>query len=192
MGCVAVFAPQKGATEHMMKDLAAGMDHVARVVEQQLGISVANITSGGAAGGLGAAAVAFMGATLTPGARCFIRETGLHALVDGTTWLITGEGCLDSQSLQGKVVSGIIETAQAAGARVAVIAGQVRLAQDQYRAAGITHALPIMQPGMSLQEALTHTPELLHTTAARLALLFAGSHTTARSCRKGLGTASAT
>lgn len=106
-GAAHVFGPQKGADEAMVKRLNRGLDHMAQVVERDLGQSVAKIPGAGAAGGMGAGCMAFLGAELKSGIECVLDTVGFDDLLEGTDLVITGEGRIDSQSVQGKVISGI-------------------------------------------------------------------------------------
>lgn len=106
-GAAHVFGPQKGADEAMVERLDRGLGHLAQVVERDLGVSVAQIPGAGAAGGMGAGCMAFLGAELKSGIECVLDTVGFDGLLDGTDLVITGEGQIDSQSVQGKVISGI-------------------------------------------------------------------------------------
>ena len=106
-GAAHVFGPQKGADEAMVERLDRGLDHLAQVVERDLGVSVAQIPGAGAAGGMGAGCMAFLGAELKSGIECVLDTVGFDGLLEGTDLVITGEGRIDSQSVQGKVISGI-------------------------------------------------------------------------------------
>ena len=85
------------------------------------------------------------------------------------SWVITGEGKFDEQSLRGKVVSAVTKLAREHGARVAVLAGSVTLPESTYRAAGIEVALETRQLGTSLEDALAQADTNLETAARRLA-----------------------
>ena len=106
-GAAHVFGPQKGADEAMVERLDRGLGHLAQVVERDLGVSVAQIPGAGAAGGMGAGCMAFLGAELKSGIECVLDTVGFDGLLEGTDLVITGEGRIDSQSVQGKVISGI-------------------------------------------------------------------------------------
>ena len=168
-GAARVYGPQKGATPEMVEQLDAGLAHLARMVKEQLGRDIACLPGAGAAGGLAAGAVAFMNARLVPGIDAIMSQTRLAEAVAGADWVITGEGSFDEQSLRGKVVSGVTRVARAAGARVAVCAGQVRLEPGRYRQAGIEAAVACMEPGMELDYAIAHGAELLDCAARRFA-----------------------
>jgi glycerate kinase len=168
-GAAQVYGPQKGATPGMVAQLDAGLAHLARVVKEQLGRDIACLPGAGAAGGLAAGAVAFLNARLVPGIDAVMSQTRLTEAVAGADWVVTGEGSFDEQSLRGKVVSGVTRVARAAGARIAVCAGQVRLEPGRYRQAGIEAAVACMEPGMELDYAIAHGAELLDGAARRFA-----------------------
>jgi len=168
-GAARVYGPQKGATPEMVEQLDAGLARLARVVKEQLGRDIACLPGAGAAGGLAAGAVAFMNARLVPGIDAIMSQTRLTEAVVGADWVVTGEGSFDEQSLRGKVASGVTRVARAAGAKVAVCAGQVRLEPGTYRQAGIEAAVACMEPGMKLDYALAHSAELLDRAARRFA-----------------------
>ena len=88
-------------------------------------------------------------------------QIGLAEALADADWVITGEGCFDHQSLRGKVVSGVARVAAECGARVGVIAGQVRLPPEVYAQNSIETAVACRRSGMSLDHALQHSAELL-------------------------------
>jgi glycerate kinase len=168
-GAARVFGPQKGATPEMVEQLDAGLAHLARLVKEQLGRDIAELPGAGAAGGLAAGAVAFMNGRLISGVEAVMSQIRLPEAVAGANWVVTGEGSFDEQSLRGKVVSGVVRIARAAGAKVAVCAGQVRLGPQKYRHAGIETAVACMDAGMELDYAIAHSAELLDCAARRFA-----------------------
>ena len=168
-GAARVFGPQKGATPEMVEQLDAGLAHLARLIKEQLGRDITCLPGAGAAGGLAAGAVAFLDGRLISGVEAVMAQIRLPQAVTSADWVITGEGSFDEQSLRGKVVSGVVRVARAAGAKVAVCAGQVRLEPPEYRQAGITTAMACMEPGMELDDAMARGAELLDCAARRLA-----------------------
>jgi glycerate kinase len=165
-GAARIFGPQKGATDAGVERLECGLMHLADLIDAQLGIDVRDLQGGGASGGLGAGLVAFADAHLVSGVDEVMEVIGIQQALKGADWVITGEGRFDQQSLHGKVVSGIARTAAAAGARVAVIAGQVDLAGET--ASGIDVALASCPPHMPLAEAMSEAGVLLQEAARRL------------------------
>lgn len=106
-GAAYVFGPQKGADKDMVERLDQGLCHLALVMKRDLGVSVAQIPGAGAAGGMGGGCMAFLGGELKSGIECVLDTVQFDVLLDGTDLVITGEGRIDSQSVQGKVISGI-------------------------------------------------------------------------------------
>ena len=106
-GAAYVFGPQKGATPELVEVLDRGLRHASAVVEQDCGVDIANLKGGGAAGGMGAGMVGFFGATLNRGIDVVLDTVGFDGFVRRADLVITGEGCLDASSLDGKVVVGV-------------------------------------------------------------------------------------
>lgn len=123
-GCARVFGPQKGATPGQVDRLAGGLENLGAVMARHGRPELASMPMGGAAGGLGAGLVHFAHATLTGGADWVLERVGFDAALAGADLVITAEGVFDATSLSGKVVGEVIRRAQAARARVAVIAAQ--------------------------------------------------------------------
>jgi glycerate kinase len=168
-GAARVYGPQKGATPQMVETLDAGLAHLARLIRDQLGRDVADLPGAGAAGGLAAGAVAFMNARLVSGIDTVMSQSRLQEAMIDADWVITGEGCFDAQSLRGKVVCGVARLAKASGAKVCVLAGQVLLPAEKYRAAGVETALACMDGGMQLDYAIANAEPLLARAARRFA-----------------------
>ena len=106
-GAAMVYAPQKGATPEMVKLLNEQLIQFDHILQTQLGYSVAALPGAGAAGGFGAGAVAFLQAKLQSGIDTVLELTKFEKQIQFADLVITGEGKLDQQSLQGKVISGI-------------------------------------------------------------------------------------
>lgn len=166
-GAARVFGPQKGATAEMVEELDSGLKHLAKVIREQLGCDVKDMPGAGAAGGLAAGAVAFMNAKLVSGIDVVMSMSNLYNELKSADWVISGEGSFDSQSLRGKVVSGIIRQACRTKTCVAVIAGQVKLSQSQYRRSGIRAAISCKDQNMTLDYAIKNSRTLLFNAAVK-------------------------
>ena len=173
-GAARMFSPQKGATPEMVERLESGLAHLAKLVKAQLGKDIAEIPGAGAAGGLSAGAAAFLNARLVSGINTVIAATGFENELKNADWVVTGEGSFDSQSLCGKVISGILRVAEKTRTRIAVIAGTVKLTEDEWRRAGITAALQLREPGMSVEESIAREPELLAARVREFAMRYIG------------------
>ena len=124
-GAACVFAPQKGADEATVVFLDGQLRALAGVIEAKLGRSVAALPGAGAAGGLGAGMVAFLGAQLRPGIEAVLDLVRFDARLDGCDLVLTGEGRLDTQSVRGKVISGVAKHAKEKSVPVVAIVGGV-------------------------------------------------------------------
>jgi glycerate kinase len=168
-GAARVFGPQKGATPEMVERLEAGLNHLAVVVKQQLGIEIDKIPGSGAAGGLSAGAIAFMNAKLVSGVETIMRESGLIKEISDADWVITGEGRFDSQSLRGKVISGIAKAARLRRVKVAVIAGRVELSKSKWRDFGISDAIGLSDETTDVSYTIANTKSLLAEATRKFA-----------------------
>ena len=160
-GAARVFGPQKGATPAMVERLDAGLRHLGQLVAEQLGVDLLSLPGAGAAGGLAGGAVAFLNAKLISGIETIMHISGLKQAMTGADWVITGEGSFDEQSLRGKVVSGVVRLARQTNTRVAVIAGSVNVPEDVWRRTGVAVAYALRTPGMTVEDAMIRTPDLL-------------------------------
>ena len=126
-GASAVFGPQKGASPEDVAMLDRALTRFADVVRRGTGRDVGALPGTGAAGGIGASLVAFLGATFRSGVDAVMDATGFRARLPGADVVVTGEGAFDAESLRGKVVGAVLEQARAAGAgRVLAVCGSAR------------------------------------------------------------------
>lgn len=163
-GASAVFGPQKGATPEMVSALDAGLHNLAEVIRRDLGIDIENLPGAGAAGGLGAAAVAFLHAELRPGIEIVMEATHFAEQLDGASLVITGEGRVDKQTLGGKTVMGVLDAARSKGVPVLVLGGTVEAEGYELLDRGAIAVLPIAAD-MELDQAIARAGELLSTAA---------------------------
>ena len=124
-GAAYVFAPQKGADAEKVKSLDAGLRHFGDVIRSQYGLDVSAMPGAGAAGGMGAGCVALLGGTIQSGIDAVLDVTGFDRQLEGADLVITGEGRIDSQSADGKVVSGVARRTRAKGVPLIAIAGDI-------------------------------------------------------------------
>lgn len=171
-GAAPVFAPQKGAGPGDVAALEAGLRNWARVLAEAFGRAVALLAHSGAAGGLPAGLVAFCGAALRPGFDEVARAVALHERIRDCDLVLTGEGRLDSQSLQGKVVSGVARMANELRKPVCALVGQARPAGQTRaqlaNALGLREVVAISPPGEPIDQALRDTATNLRSAAAKL------------------------
>ena len=128
-GSARVYAAQKGADPAIVERLEAGTRHFGALLEAKTGVAVNHLPGGGAAGGIAAGLQAMLGATLQRGFEAISELTGLEAAVQWADHVITGEGRLDSQSLDGKVVGGLAQLCAAYSKPYSIVAGAATLPQ---------------------------------------------------------------
>jgi glycerate 2-kinase len=124
-GAAYIFGPQKGADAEKIKSLDAGLRHFGAVLSDKLGKDVADMPGAGAAGGMGAGCVAMLGGKIRSGIDAVLDVTGFDMQLDGADLVITGEGRVDSQSVGGKVISGVAQRTKAKGVPLIAIAGGI-------------------------------------------------------------------
>ena len=170
-GASAIFGPQKGASaEHVqLLDQALGhfADHCAKVLPKD----VRQEPGSGAAGGLGFAAKAFLGAQFRAGVEVVAELVGLAEAVKGADLVITGEGRFDAQTLRGKTPFGVASIARAEGVPVVVLAGTLGEGYQALYEHGINAAFAIASGPMTLQDACARAAPLLTDRARDIARL---------------------
>lgn len=160
-GAAYVYAPQKGATPDMLPKLDANLRHFAKVVREQLGIDVEHVPGAGAAGGLGAGLMAFLGAKLRPGTEIVFELIGLEERIRDADLVITGEGQIDAQTAFGKTPVGVAKLAKKYGKPVIAVAGAIGDGADVVHAHGIDAVFSIANRPMTLDEAMDNVLRLL-------------------------------
>lgn len=151
-GASYIFAPQKGATEEQVVSLNEGLIHLEKIVKKDLNIDKANYEGAGAAGGLGYSIVAFLNGKLQKGIDTILDLFNLENEIDENTIVITGEGKLDSQSLQGKVISGITKRVASSKAKVVVVCGKLEGKKEFYYDKGIDQIIVTNEEGLPFEE----------------------------------------
>jgi glycerate kinase len=124
-GASAVYGPQKGASPDDVRVLDQALGHLAAVIHRDLGLDVRDVPGAGAAGGLGAGLMAFLGGRLRPGFEVVAGALGLERRLRHADVAVTGEGRYDAQSGSGKAPAGVLRLAREAGSRTVLVAGQV-------------------------------------------------------------------
>jgi len=158
-GASAVFGPQKGATPKMVEYLDSALNHLAEIVLKQKGVDIREMPGGGAAGGMGAALMAFLGASIKSGIDVIMKEIHFDNQIKGTDLIITGEGKLDHQTLSGKVIAGVCKIAGKHQVPVVVLCGGVDLEPSKFKDLGVLTALSIVPGPCSLEESISKSAE---------------------------------
>lgn len=172
-GASAIFGPQKGATDETIQQLDDNLAHYAQIIAQQLGADIKNRPGAGAAGGLGAALMGFLNATLRPGIEIVVDATGLAAELADADWVITGEGRIDSQTIHGKTPMGVATVAKRFALPVIGIAGCLSTDCGVVHEHGIDAVFSVVPGAISLPDALRDAAINVEQTAANVARLLA-------------------
>jgi glycerate kinase len=166
-GATRVFGPQKGATENKIDILERALGRLAEIVAKDFGIDYRDEPGAGAAGGLGFGLMSFCSAVMRPGFEVVAESVGLESKMEDVDVVITGEGSLDRQTLEGKTPAGVARLARKLGKRVFAIVGCA--SEDRQVRELFDEVYVLTQPGMSEKENIARAAELLQKRARELA-----------------------
>lgn len=167
-GAAKIFAPQKGANEKQIDRLEKGSKKWNEVVKAIYGKNLASISGSGAAGGLGAGMMAYFNAALKRGVDLVMSHTGFNRALTDSQWVITGEGKIDNQNLEGKVLKGVTEACEPFQIPVTALCGNLAAEPATIKALGIQYAQSIINAPVSYEQALLNTELDLEKSAYHL------------------------
>lgn len=170
-GASHIFGPQKGASPQQVLALDQALSHFADVTAQYFGFDQRNEAGAGAAGGLGFAAKTFLKAEFRSGIEVIAELNQLADKIQGADWVITGEGKLDQQTLNGKTPFGVAKIAQATNIPVIVIAGTLGQNYQALYEHGITAAFSLTSGPSTLEQACQNAAELIRARTTDIARL---------------------
>lgn len=161
-GAAYVFGPQKGADPEQVALLDRGLRHIAGVWARDLGRNVEDVPGSGAAGGIGGGAIVYLGAHLVPGGEWILEMVRFKELLSTADLVITGEGKLDSTTLQGKLPGRVAAMAKEAGVKCIGLCGAVdKGTLDDLRTGGFTQVLTLAPEGTPIAESFARAGEFL-------------------------------
>jgi glycerate kinase len=160
-GAAYVYGAQKGATKKDIKLLDKGLRDFSEILNEVFSIDVQSVKGAGAAGGMGIASKLFLNATLEPGINLIKNLTNFDQKIKNSDWIITGEGKLDHQTLSGKTIQGVLESAKKENIKVATFCGKVEMDKKELKSIGINYADDIMRIAKNFEDALTNTKTYL-------------------------------
>lgn len=167
-GAARVFGPQKGADPAMVERLERNLRHCFTAVYEQHGIDARAAVGGGAAGAFAAGLMAFLNCRLEPGIDLVLARNRFHEKLDDCALVITGEGRIDAQTLDGKGPLGVAKLAAARGVPTIAIVGGLNIDDRLLHEAGVQAAFSIVDKPMPLEEALANAADLTRRAALRL------------------------
>lgn len=169
-GAARIYAPQKGASLKEVEQLDEGLRSFAGILQKQFNIDVQHIDGAGAAGGVGAAAVVFLNAELDSGITLVKELANFEEKITGADWIITGEGKLDEQTLSGKAVQGVLESAKKQKIPVAAFCGVIEVSKSTAEKLGLSYTVSVSRDMPNLEEALKRSYENVVKAAAEFAV----------------------
>ena len=186
-GASAVFGPQKGATAEMVATLDRNLGHFAQLVKRDLGRDIVAVPGAGAAGGMGAALMAFLQAELRPGVEIVIEAIGLAEAMAGADLVVTGEGRIDGQTIYGKAPVGVARLAKRFGLPVIGFAGSLTFDAEVVHEYGLDAIFSVVNRPCSLADAFREAGQNLRITARNVAatIKLAGTSAEPRSAMPG-------
>lgn len=155
-GAAYIYGPQKGADQSAVKQLDEGLQNIAKIFERDFGKNYSLISGTGAAGGLGFGAMAFLNAELKEGVKLLMDFCDFDKKLKDVNLIITGEGKIDNQTLQGKLIKGITDRATIAKIPLAAICGTLDVSPKELHEIGINYATSIIDRPMNLDAALKY------------------------------------
>jgi glycerate kinase len=167
LGASAVYGPQKGADERAVQELDGALARFGHVIERDLGKRVSEVPGAGAAGGAGAGLIAFLGATLVPGAPLVVDASGLDEKLKGAQLLITGEGRADAQTAYGKAPGEVAKRGKAARIPVLLIAGGKGPGWEALGDLGVRSIATLDEEGEDPQQLMRDAGQVLIRVTAR-------------------------
>ena len=168
-GAAAVYGPQKGASPVDVRVLDAALTRWAAVARTATGVDAAGLPGAGAAGGVGFAAVVFLGARIRSGIDYLLDLLQVRAAIQGARLVVTGEGSLDDQTLRGKAPAGVAAAARAAGVTTVAVAGRSTLDPSALEPAGIARAYVLSDLEPDPERSMREPAPLLRALASRIA-----------------------
>jgi glycerate kinase len=164
-GAAYVYAPQKGATEKQVRLLDEGLQNFSRVVLKDFGTDISNYPGAGAAGGVAGGLLSLLKAELHSGIEMVIKASNLENQIAGASLIVTGEGRLDSQSMQGKVVGRMASLAKQYEVPCIAFCGKLDLSEAHCQALGLTHAYEIADEQVSISDRIKNAGTYLTNTS---------------------------
>lgn len=168
-GAAYVYGPQKGASKDEIEQLDNGLKNISRLFKKQFNIDIQSIKEAGAAGGMGAGTLVFLNAELKSGIDLVKELVSFDAKIKGADWIITGEGKLDSQTLSGKTINGVITSAKKQNIAIAAFCGSVSLSNYDAEKFSISYIDSVMEKAKSLEDAMQNGYDYIKQIAIKFA-----------------------
>ncbi|MEM7162457.1 MAG: glycerate kinase [Bacteroidota bacterium] len=160
-GAAHIFAQQKGAKEYMVADLEKGMINYCQRIRQKTNIDVRNIRGSGAAGGIAASLIPLFEADIKSGIETLMEISNFEVAVKNSDIIISGEGSLDSQSLAGKVISGVAQQCRKHKKKCILFTGKSELSSDEIQYMGVQKVYSVLDYADNLKDAMCNVEQYI-------------------------------
>lgn len=171
-GGTAIYGPQKGADQTMVNQLDQAMEGYASILKRDVGKDVTKHSGAGAAGGIGAACIAFLNAIPQQGIELITSLIDLETIIKDAQLILTGEGKLDDQTTFGKAVTGVAQLGEQYHVPVIAITGANHTTTDAIYDQGVTAVFTLVNKPMSLNDAMNHGPSLIEQVTENVLRFF--------------------
>ena len=171
-GASGVYGPQKGATPAMVKKMDAYLRHYSEVIYSHTHKDISNKPSTGAAGGVVVPLITWFNGKIQSGIEVILEALDFESHLRGADLIITGEGSLDRQTLQGKVIKGLAGKAKKHRLPLIVLTGRIQGRFSQFNKSGMTSCFSIVPGPLSLEQAIQGAASYLEDTAERVMRLY--------------------
>ena len=164
-GAAYVYAAQKGANKNEIEFLDQGLRHFSKIITTYFQKNISQIKGAGAAGGLGAGAMIFLNAKIQSGIQTILQLTHFEEKLNGIDLVITGEGKLDRQTLEGKVIKGVVDLAREKLIPVYVICGACEISREEIKQLEVQKVVAILNDEVTLEQAILEANERVEELA---------------------------
>lgn len=165
-GAAYIYAAQKGASETDIIMLDKGLQDFAKILKNTFHVDVQSVKGAGAAGGMGIASKLFLNGTLEPGIQLIKNMADFDNQIKNADWIITGEGKLDHQTMSGKTIQGVLESAKSQNVKVAAFCGSIQIAENELNKIGIKYGKDIISISKNLEDAMVNSAKYLKVVAS--------------------------
>lgn len=173
-GAAHVFSPQKGADKSAVEFLDAGLQNISQLIKREFNIDLQTIAGSGAGGGIGGGAICFLNAEIKSAGEWVLAINQVENKLKNADILITGEGKIDRQTWQGKLIFQLVKQAKMAKIPVILVCGTLQDVESILVQEGILFASSILNEPMNLEDALKNASELVENHGALLGKLLKG------------------
>ena len=168
-GAANVYGAQKGVSKEAIKLLDKGLEDFSEIIKNIFDVDVQLVKGAGAAGGMGIASKIFLNGSLKSGIELVKNLADFDVQIKGADWIITGEGKLDSQTLSGKTIQGVIASAKAKNIKVAAFCGAIDFDKNYINKLGIDYSDAVLKHSKNLDDAMQNGYDYVKIMAAKFA-----------------------